>query len=185
MVTIILDFSGIFCKDWKLSSKVTKWDRKSPRHFLSCFFQFNLCYKTTNCMFTNMFYFFIHKLAIGILGLCMAFLIPHLYKVLLSPVKKFFSITFYWEVSILFHIAVTCKRIKNGKYSQRSRPGQTSIDKYHRFPGHDDMMRDCFIRSVFTALTLPEISFLIPVFQLVLVYRLLPFCLFMWPRTSW
>lgn len=44
------------------------------------------------------------------------------------------------------------------------------------------MMRDCFIRSVFTALTLPEISFLIPVFQLVLVYRLLPFCLFMWPR---
>lgn len=44
------------------------------------------------------------------------------------------------------------------------------------------MMRDCFIRSVYTALTLPEISFLIPVFQLVLVYRLLPFCLFMWPR---
>lgn len=82
----------------------------------------------------------------------------------------------------MFHIAVTFKRIKNGKYSQRSRPGQTSIDKYHRFPGHDDMMRDCFIRSVFTALTLPEISFLIPVFQLVLVYRLLPFCLFMWPR---
>ena len=68
--------------------------KKSPRHFLSCFFQFNLCYKTTNCMFTNMFYFFIHKLAIGILGLCMAFLIPHLDKVLLSPVKKFFSLTF-------------------------------------------------------------------------------------------
>ena len=48
--------------------------------------------------------------------------------------------------------------------------------------GFQDMMRDYFIRSVFTALTLPEISFLIPVFQLVLVYRLLPFCLFMWPR---
>lgn len=43
-------------------------------------------------------------------------------------------------------------------------------------------MKDCFIRSVFTALTLPEISFLIPVFQLVLVYRLLPFFLFMWPH---
>ena len=146
MVTIILDFSGIFCKDWKLSSKVTKWDRKKARDIFFCFFQLNLCYKTTNCMFTNMFHFFIHKLAIGILGLCMAFLIPHLYKVLLSLVIKFFSITFYWEVSILFHIAVTCKRIKNGKYSQRSRPGQTSIAKYHRFPGHDEGLfyQECF-----------------------------------------
>lgn len=70
MVTIILDLSMTL---WKLSGTVTKWSRKTPRHYFKHFYMLlslhrKFWYKTTNCKRTDISFldYFIHWLAIGI-----------------------------------------------------------------------------------------------------------------------
>ena len=70
MVTIILDLSMTL---WKLSGTVTKWGRKTPRHYFKHFYMLlslhrKFWYKTTNCKRTDISFldYFIHWLAIGI-----------------------------------------------------------------------------------------------------------------------